>query len=514
MLKKITLIGEQKNVLFLSPKNPIQIKGVAGSGKTTVALYRAKHLLETENNLFQEAKIAIFTFNKTLAAYIREVSPYINGGYKKNSEEINPTTPEGLKVKIINFHQWAYHFLKEQGNPLYDIDVDGERIYKTIKDYKKKEIIELCKSKFNEYSIAQKSVEFFSDEISWIKGKLFKNKEEYLEAERRGRGTADRVIKKDKEIIWEIYKEYQKELKERDKVDFDDYAILSLETIERNSDFTPPFTHIIIDEAQDLTKAQILTINKLVSDETQSLTIIADAAQRIYKSGFIWKEVGINVRGGRTIELKKNYRNTIQIASAATSLLDKENDKSEFTELINAKREGAKPKLGNFTNKNDQFEFLNKELKYLLNKELIGDTVILHRTNEGVQKIKRFLSQNKYRIEIIKSNNPVEYDNDSIKICTMSSIKGLEFDNVFILDLNEDIIPFPPGFIEEDDEHHISTERRLLYTCMTRARDRLYLISSSEPTRYLYEIDEDLLDEIDYQPVNTNNDYDGDDLPF
>ncbi len=67
MLKPIKLKGEQKNVLFLPPTNPIQIKGVAGSGKTTVALYRTKHLLETQSNLFQEAKIVIFTFNRTLA---------------------------------------------------------------------------------------------------------------------------------------------------------------------------------------------------------------------------------------------------------------------------------------------------------------------------------------------------------------------------------------------------------------------------------------------------------------
>src|SRR5690606_4177825 len=109
MLKKITLKGEQKKVLFLPPTNPIQIKGVAGSGKTTVALYRAKHLLETQNTLFQEAKIVIFTINKTLAAYIRAVSPYIHGGYQKDCDGIKPRTPDGLNVSIVNFHRWAYY---------------------------------------------------------------------------------------------------------------------------------------------------------------------------------------------------------------------------------------------------------------------------------------------------------------------------------------------------------------------------------------------------------------------
>ena len=92
MLKKILLKGEQKRVLFLHPQNPIQIKGVAGSGKTTVALYRAKHLLETQANLFKETKIVIFTYNKTLANYIKAIKPYINGGYQKDSDEIKPKT--------------------------------------------------------------------------------------------------------------------------------------------------------------------------------------------------------------------------------------------------------------------------------------------------------------------------------------------------------------------------------------------------------------------------------------
>src|SRR5690554_1818889 len=110
MLKRIILKGEQKKVLFLPATNPIQIKGVAGSGKTTVALYRAKHLLETQANLFKETKIAIFTYNKTLAAYIGAVKQYINGGYQKDSNEIKPKTSDGLNVQIFNFHSWAYHF--------------------------------------------------------------------------------------------------------------------------------------------------------------------------------------------------------------------------------------------------------------------------------------------------------------------------------------------------------------------------------------------------------------------
>lgn len=505
MLKRITLKGEQKKVLFLPPTNPIQIKGVAGSGKTTVALYRAKHLLETQANLFKETKIVIFTYNKTLAAYIRAIKPHINGGYQKDSDEIKPTTPDGLNVQIENFHSWAYHFAGIQ----YD---------QTVMQWTQVEIIgsiinRLSSTKSN---ILDKSPEFFQEEISWMKGKLFKNKSEYIDAARTGRGTTDRVKKADKEIIWVVYEKYNQELRNRNQIDFDDYAILALRKIESDPSFVPPYTHIIIDEAQDLNKAQILVISKLVDNETNSLSIIADAAQRIFKSGFVWSEVGINVRGGRTIEFKKNYRNTVHIAKAALSLLDKEKDKSEFTVVETALKGGTKPKIAYYSDFSQQlwaiYHILGSQ-EYVRNLQGI---VVLHRSRNGVSKIKGFLDNLGISTELVNSNQPINYGSDSIKICTMSSIKGLEFNTVFIVDLNDDIIPYPAGFIEEDDEFHISTERRLLYTCMTRARKNLFLFSSNKnnPSRYLKEIDRNLLDDISPKSSSSTSLNSDDVLPF
>lgn len=493
MLKTITLIGEQKKVLFLPPTNPIQIKGVAGSGKTTVALYRAKHLLETQANLFKETKIVIFTYNKTLAAYLNAIKPYINGGYQRDSEEIKPKTPDGLNVQIINFHSWAYRFVGIQHD-------------QTLMQWTQLAIIEdiMKRLKSSKSNILDKSPQFFQEEISWMKGKIIKNKSEYLKVARTGRGTSDRVTKTDKEVIWSVFNKYNEALKYRGKVDFDDYAILALKKINSNPTFVPPYTHIIIDEAQDLNKAQILALSKLVDNKTKSLTIIADAAQRIYKSGFVWSEVGINVRGGRTIEFKKNYRNSIPIAKAALSLLNNETDKSDFTSVKAARKGSDKPKVAYYSNSNEQFSNLSDQLTVLRNSDNIHSTVVLHRSRKGVSQIDEFLVKNGFSTELVKSNHPVDYDNDSIKICTMSSIKGLEFNNVFILDLNDDVIPYPPGFIDEDDEFHISTERRLLYTCMTRARNKLFLFSGDKdaPSRYLREIDSELLDDISLTSIS------------
>lgn len=489
-LKPITLKGEQKRVLFLQVTDPIQIKGVAGSGKTTVALYRAKHLLDTQSNLFQEAKVAIFTYNKTLVKYINAITPHISGGYQVDSEEIKPIKPKGMNVSVISFHKWAFAFIKANGNNLYGRTVMGDL---------QKSIITKSISKFKSpnLSITGKSSDFFLEEISWMKGKAFRSKEEYFDAKRIGRGTSDRVTKQDKEIIWSIYTDYNNQLRTNSQVDFDDYALLCLGIINSNPNFTKPFTHIIVDEAQDLSKAQILVISQLVSEETKSISIIADAAQRIYKSGFTWSEVGLNLRGGRTVEFKKNYRNTVQIARAALSLLDKEDDKSDFTTVETARKGEEKPIVGYFQNWDEQCAYLLQTLNNLKTSNKISSTVILHRSRSGLNNIESFLAANGYSMQILLDSNDVDFESESIKICTLSSVKGLEFENVFIIDLNDDIIPYPPGFIDADDEFHISTERRLLYTSMTRARERLYLLSSGNPTRYLSEIDENLLDIIE-----------------
>lgn len=498
-LRPIVLQGEQKRVLFLQVTETIQIKGVAGSGKTTVALYRAKHLVDTQSTLFQEARVAIFTYNKTLVKYINSITPLISGGYQQDSDEIKPTKPKGINVFISSFHKWAYHFIEENGIRLSkDVFENGKirKEWKTISGKAQCKIIENTKQKFSSHPISKKSADFFVEEFSWMKGKAFQYKEEYLESKRTGRGTTDRVSRADKETIWQMFSDYNASLQIDGKVDFDDYALLCLKIINSKPNFQGLFTHIVIDEAQDLSKAQILVLSKIVSEETKSITIIADAAQRIYKSGFTWSEVGLNVKGGRTIEFKKNYRNTIPIVKAALSLLRRDSDNAEFTTVEAARTGEQKPIVGYFSDWYEQAKYLNEELTRLKKNNTINSTVVLHRSHSQLEKIKTFLIDKNHAIQELQSNDDIDYEDASIKLCTLSSVKGLEFDNVFILDLNDDVIPYPLGFNDSDDEFHISTERRLLYTSMTRARERLYLLSSGQPSRYLSEIDEQLLERV------------------
>ncbi len=141
----------------------------------------------------------------------------------------------------------------------------------------------------------------------------------------------------------------------------------------------------------------------------------------------------------------------------------------------------------------------------------IYSTVILHRNHNGIRNIKYILETNNFIVQELLKAEDIDFESDSIKVCTLSSVKGLEFDKVFIIDLNDDVIPYPAGFNDSNDDFHISTERRLLYTSMTRARENLFLLASGKPSRYLAEIDETLIEKVGTSIVSKSV---VDDLPF
>ena len=484
-LQPVKLTGEQKKVLFLPPKNPISIKGVAGCGKTTVALYRAKHLIDTYNDLFEETNVAIFTFNKALVKYMDTLLPVIPGGYQEHSNVLLDVRP-GMKINVTNFHKWAYDFLSKKHITLNTLD--STQVYTKVSEVKRN---------YLEHRIAQKSVGFFMDEISWIKGRIIRSEDEYIQIQRKGRGTVDRVTRTDRPIIWKIYQDYLKIMKSIGCVDFDDYALLCLEYLNDNDRV---FSHIIIDEAQDLSKAQLTVLSRLVFKSTQSITIIADAAQRIYKSAFSWAETGIELRGRNNVTLTINYRNTAEIAEAAYDLLKNDADQEDFTNgSLNTERHGPKPVWANFHSQNDEYKFLVEEIRKIKNQKTneCNSIVVLCRNSRDTNIIFSSLRTNGILSQFIKDDKIENFENDKINICTMSSIKGLEFDYVFLMDLNDDIFPSRTGVdVEDNEDIQIITERRLLYVCMTRAKQGLIMCSFGQPSRFLLEIDSD---KIDYQ---------------
>ena len=476
-VKPVRLTGEQRKVLMLPMKGPIQIKGVAGSGKTTVALYRAKHLIDTDRNLFDPDRVILFTFNKSLSRYLDSLRRVL--GSPDGDEG------EGPEFEVINFHKWAWRILFEHGLVRSNGVQNGESRLNLIDSVRRD-----LSSKYPDAKVLEKQREFFGEEFSWMKGKLLYDKDAYIEERRAGRGKSDRVTRDDKALIWYVFEGYQQRLDRIKQVDFDDFAKLILDLSETTD--LSIYSHIVVDEAQDLSKAQLKAISSLVQPHTNSLTFIADSAQRIFKSGFTWKEVGLSLAGGRTVEFKKNYRNTRPIAALALSLLAHDRDSDEFTVSEMPARDGVLPTLNSYQSVEQEISAVGSAVNdYRRNKEL-GSVCVLHRTQLGVKGLINCLNSHDIPCQQINGEADIDFNDEKIKVCTMSSIKGLEFEAVFIVGLGRYTIPLPAGFVDEDDELHVNTERRLLYTSMTRAQSVLRLSYSGEPSPFLAELDRSL----------------------
>ena len=467
------LTGEQRLVLTLPPREPVLIRGAAGSGKTTVAVHRAHHLYAMHGDLFRNGSVGIFTYTKALVAYVRSMLPH-------------------NRIEATTIHSAAWHILKKHGhvpNPLRDEQKLKEIISTAVRHAASKHA-----TSHANHAILQQPVDFYQDEITWIKGLAISSFKEYSETERRGRGTTVRVIAVDRPVLWDILINYNSLLKESGHCDWDDVILEALAIASRPT-FAPYYTHLVVDEVQDCTLAQLRLIGKLISPETNSITLVGDSAQRIYQSGFSWADTGIRVVGARSREFRKNYRNTRQIAEAAVSLLSHEEERSDFTETVVPEREGSKPRLHYCQSSSEEASLLIRQLQDVPATET---ACVAAPSSRQMDQLAVELGNAGFRVRHLKPRYGERFAPDGsssrreVFISTMHSIKGLQADHVFLCGLCHDSLP---PVRQSDDPEAISLARKLLYVGMTRAARTLTLSSYGRPSR--------LLDEINPETVET-----------
>lgn len=175
--------------------------------------------------------------------------------------------------------------------------------------------------------------------------------------------------------------------------------------------------------------------------------------------------------------------------------------------------DGNKRKVALYSNFDEQLNHLDDELICLSNTNRLKRTLVLHPLNSGVTRIKNFLEANQHFVERLESSKQQSFSQDSIKIGTMSLNWDLEFENVFILDLNDSIIPNPRGSNMAEIEHHILNMRKLFYASFNCATMNLFLFSSdkSNPSRFLQELDPEYFEFVTLDDSLNGND---DDFPF
>jgi superfamily I DNA/RNA helicase/mRNA-degrading endonuclease RelE of RelBE toxin-antitoxin system len=473
----LNLSDEQMALVRVSANGPILIKGVAGSGKTTIGLYRANHFVRLiEQNLRSgKTSILLLTYSATLARALRQLFMELHG-----------TLP--ALIAIETYSKWAlqqlYPNLHQLPDHKYPIAEKEDRIRFVIQAQQN-----IMKLNPNDTFVKSCSVDFLLDEIDGvIRARGLETLQDYQMVNRVGRGLGlDR--ERHRPLIWQIYENYQQELDSKKLVDFADLPRLMLKRLNQ----LPKYDVVIIDEAQDLPPIYLKLASTLINvyEETRGLTLLADPAQSIYYRGIPWKEGGINVRGNRTRTLSKNFRNTQQILEAAKGVLESCDDiklTEEFIPPDSTHRLGPKPIVVQYEDMSEALQFVTEAIVKLCQSDKYrpGDIAILARNELSFPSMKKLLSKEDIPWSYFRDKD-FEILENQVKLVTMHSAKGLEFPVVFLIDLKDGVIPYITSPQNEDAD--LAQERKLFYVSMTRASERLYLLHPKrDRSRFLRDI--------------------------
>ena len=472
---------DQLRIVNSKPNGHTLIKGVAGSGKTTVAVSRIPNLINHYMN--KNDDILFVTYNKTLIEYtkylLKDMNIQQNIFFEFNIDR---------QLDIRTIDSIIYEYGKKL-KPYFSV-AKREQVREKMLD-----AIGFIKKKYPELDlISQKNYEFLNEEIDWLKSCRYIERETYLNIDRIGRMTIGknkyRLQKNSKErnAIFDIYLCYEKMMEMSKLTDYKTKALRVLEAVNRGEIVPKSYRHIIVDESQDLTRVQLELIKSLYGGDLEngSIMFIADAAQSIYTqswlSGQSFKSIGFDMSGKSNI-LSKNYRTTYEIAQAAYSLIEKDELLKEndiFVKPVAIDRHGDVPYYSHYESVEREAEWIAEKIKKLSGQYDLKDIVIAAANNEYLKHIKGILLKKGVCADIFNRED-MNFNEQTVRLYTLHSIKGLEFPVLFVAGINAGVLPY--------SEEQISVGRRLLYVGMTRAKQELYLSSAGKESVFIKELD-------------------------
>ena len=439
VLQDVLPTAEQLTIIRSNRPGYFIVRGAAGSGKTTSALLRLRYLSHAwiarreRLGLDEPVKILVLTFNRTLRGYIQELA-------RETVEDV-----DGLNLTISTFAKWSKR-LTLTGDVLQD-------------RARRDKICTLGAAlKLND--------NFLCDEVDYALGRFLpEDLDNYLTKRRVGRGASPRINRR--RLIEEVLQPYLAWKAQEGLPDWNDIAVeLSRSRVGRGYDV------VVADEVQDFSANQLRAVNSQMADGNFSVTLVLDQVQQIYARGFTWQEVGIPINAARdTVRLSQNYRNTVEIAQFASSILagvdvSEEGTIPDFSRCI---KSGRKPIV-----LRGKFE---PQLAYAINyikKHVDGakESVAFLHPKGWFNFVKDGLgAANLEWVEITRDSEWPQGD-EFIALSTMHSAKGLEFDHVFLLGLNEQVTR---EHGDEAEDTQLETLRKLLAMAVGRAKKSVIL---------------------------------------
>ena len=522
-----TIQKEQNDIIRKTPYHNIIVQGVAGSGKTTVAMHRISFILYNYAERFRPEDFYIVGSNRILLEYITGVLPDLD------VYGIRQMTMEQLFVRLL-YEDWDEQSCSILENTAaaqgsmdrgtfgwfqalteFGVRIEAERICmdSVVLDRRQfveglkggvagvfderegepqpTDLVELLSGKaIRDYveqtnASVQTKINMLNERlIIKIKDEFLKNGLRYSEKERKAilkeyRGYFGKKIFDIS--IFELYQRFLLEQKEKGyevsvpEQAYDVYDLAALAYLYKRMKETEVISeahHVVIDEAQDYGMMAYAVLKYCMKDCTY--TVMGDVSQNIH-FGFglaDWEELRklfCSQDGDSFGILKKSYRNTVEISEFATKILHHGSFEPYPVEPII--RHGKEVEVMQLPTKRELYEETARRCR-AWQKQGLNTIAIVCRTPEKAELVARQLGR---LIPVCESNPDKAVFSDGIMVLPVVYTKGLEFDAVLIFDPDKEEYPV-------DDGH-----AKLLYVAATRALHELCVLYREELTGLIAE---------------------------
>ena len=371
------LNDEQKEAV-LAVEGPCLVIAGAGSGKTKVLTHKIAYLMH--NVGVKPWNILAITFTNKAANEMKERVEKLVGEVAK---DMWIGTFHSICVRILRRYIDRIGFTSSF--VIFDTSDQRTIVKQCIKQ------LELDDKIFTDRSVLS--------EISNAKNEMLEPADYALRANGEYR----------KETIAEVYKMYQKKLKDNNAVDFDDIINYTIKILSENPDvleyYSNKFEYVLVDEYQDTNKAQFTLVSMLAA-RFGNITAVGDNNQGIYsfRGADITNILNFerDFPGTKIIKLEQNYRCTQNILDAANAVI-KNNESKYEKNLWTQNNKGDLPYVFRGDTEYDEANFIVEQIRRLKREEYLdyNDFTVLYRMNSQSRSIEDILRREDIPYKIV-----------------------------------------------------------------------------------------------------------------
>lgn len=459
----IFLHPQQRRWVERAYSGPARVAGTAGTGKTVVALHRAVHLARAH----PDARVLLATFSDPLARALQIKLRRLVGNEPRLAERIDVYSLDAL---VLRLH-------RAQGRSARLVDRDEMR-----------SVLEEASAAIDEQPFNQR---FLLEEWEQVVDTWqLDSWEAYRNIPRLGRKT--RLPESRRAVLWRVCERARELLAERELTTLP--AVYAEVTAELEDTANPPFEFAVVDEAQDLSVAQLRFLAALGAGRPEALFFAGDLGQRIFQPPFSWKSLGVDVRG-RSHTLRVNYRTSHQIRRRADRLLGPEladadgnvEDRRGTVSVFN----GPEPEIHQCEDEVAEAEQVAAWIRDCLESGMESHEVaVFVRDEEQLERASAAVAAALAEARVLDRDG--EPKSGRVSVSTMHLAKGLEFRAVVVMACDDEVIPSQKRIETVGDEADLKevydTERHLLYVACTRARDRLLVAGVAPASEFLEDL--------------------------